>query len=326
MLKIKLRESKEIFSNYFKPFVITDEVVDLRITLRDSEAAKNLKFALDRTDFVFHLDITKGKDGRKEYTISTVIDTKVADWEKKEEYLAKQISHLKDILNPLGYNVSLDARQVYQKMQQHAGQDFQDEYGQGSDNSLNEIFNQFKKKLLNEDLLPGGIADDVDDSEFDKDLLDDAEKHEGEHTKNKKIAKEIAKDHLKEDPKYYKKIEKVLKEQLENNNFDELVLKTLNDHSKFDWKFKNHRNRVGEHHPAGSDFIAIIDDNSYIIFNLFQSEVFRGKRSYTYGIELIKNRSITGTRNKEWFNEEQFIRDILPKIDNFVSQLILSKR
>jgi hypothetical protein len=67
------------------------------------------------------------------------------------------------------------------------------------------------KKLLKEDHLPGGKADNLEDDEFDSDSLEDAKKHEGEHTKNKKIAKEIAKDHLKEDPKYYDKLARVEK-------------------------------------------------------------------------------------------------------------------
>lgn len=33
-------------------------------------------------------------------------------------------------------------------------------------------------------------------------------KHEMEHTKDKKVSKEIALDHMKEDPKYYSNMEK----------------------------------------------------------------------------------------------------------------------
>lgn len=200
MLKIKLlNEDRGIFSNYFKPFVITDEVIDLRVTLANAEAAKNLKSFLEGTDIMFHLDVTNGSSGRKEYVVSTVIDTKLAPWDKKQEYISQQILKLKDELNPLGYDVALDANDAYQKMIQQSNDDFQDEFGQGNDNSLNE------------DLLPGGKADDLEDDEFDSDSLEDAEKHEGEHTKNKKIAKEIAKDHLKEDPKYYDKLARVEK-------------------------------------------------------------------------------------------------------------------
>ena len=55
------------------------------------------------------------------------------------------------------------------------------------------------------DLLPGGAADNMPDSEFSKKDLITGVKDEREHTNNDQIAKEIAKDHLQEDPAYYKK-------------------------------------------------------------------------------------------------------------------------
>lgn len=68
------------------------------------------------------------------------------------------------------------------------------------------IFDKFSK-----DLLPGGKGDDKPDSAFDKGELAEGSKHEKEHTKSKALSKEIAKDHLTEDPKYYDKLEKVEK-------------------------------------------------------------------------------------------------------------------
>ena len=62
-----------------------------------------------------------------------------------------------------------------------------------------------------EDMLPGGQGDDMPDSDFDENQLKIGIKHEMEHTNNPKIAKEIAKDHLSEDPDYYKKLSKVEK-------------------------------------------------------------------------------------------------------------------
>jgi len=59
--------------------------------------------------------------------------------------------------------------------------------------------------------LTGGAGDKKPDSDFDSQQLDIAIKHEMEHTKNRKIAKEIAKDHLSEDPNYYKKLKKIEK-------------------------------------------------------------------------------------------------------------------
>lgn len=59
------------------------------------------------------------------------------------------------------------------------------------------------------DLLPGGEADNLPDREFPPSALAEGAKHEHEHTDNDQIAKEIAKDHLQEDPAYYKKVEAI---------------------------------------------------------------------------------------------------------------------
>ena len=56
------------------------------------------------------------------------------------------------------------------------------------------------------DQLKGGRADKAEESDFDKKQLETGRSHEKEHTNNPKIAKEIAMDHLAEDPKYYTKL------------------------------------------------------------------------------------------------------------------------
>jgi hypothetical protein len=61
------------------------------------------------------------------------------------------------------------------------------------------------------DLLPGGEADNVPDREFPKKELAEGAKHEHEHTNNDQIAREIAKDHLSEDPRYYEKVKEIEK-------------------------------------------------------------------------------------------------------------------
>ena len=83
-------------------------------------------------------------------------------------------------------------------------------------NSLKSRFQQIR-----EDIIKGGLSDG-------KSLKDIANKHkvsleeltkqfeigqkvEHEHTNNEKIAKEIAKDHLFEDPEYYTKLSKIEK-------------------------------------------------------------------------------------------------------------------
>lgn len=62
------------------------------------------------------------------------------------------------------------------------------------------------------DLLPGGEADNLPDRDFSPSALAEGAKHEHEHTNNDQIAKEIAKDHLQEDPKYYEKVKKIEKD------------------------------------------------------------------------------------------------------------------
>jgi len=59
------------------------------------------------------------------------------------------------------------------------------------------------------DQLPGGQADNAPDAAFPTDKLAEGQKHEGEHTTDPALAKEIAKDHLAEDPAYYDKLAKV---------------------------------------------------------------------------------------------------------------------
>lgn len=54
-----------------------------------------------------------------------------------------------------------------------------------------------------------GIADNLPDDAFDADELARGTLHEMEHTDDPDVAKEIAKDHLAEDPDYYKKLEAV---------------------------------------------------------------------------------------------------------------------
>lgn len=68
-----------------------------------------------------------------------------------------------------------------------------------------------------QDLLPGGLGDNKPDSDFSKTELEEGVEHEHEHTSNDQIAKEIAKDHLSEDPRYYEKESQpeVLKKLLE---------------------------------------------------------------------------------------------------------------
>jgi len=68
-----------------------------------------------------------------------------------------------------------------------------------------------KEKKASFDWLEGGRADHAKDEEFSEEALAEGAAHEREHTKTPSIASEIAKDHLKEDPDYYKKLKKMEK-------------------------------------------------------------------------------------------------------------------
>lgn len=69
---------------------------------------------------------------------------------------------------------------------------------------------------MKKDLISGGLGDNRPDSDFDSEQLRIGIEIEMEHTNDKEKAKEIAKDHLIEDPQYYQKLremeEKLLKE------------------------------------------------------------------------------------------------------------------
>ena len=67
---------------------------------------------------------------------------------------------------------------------------------------------------MNEDKIPGGLADDKKPSDFATDALAQGRKVEREHTSDTSIANEIAMDHLTEDKNYYAKLKKMEKESV----------------------------------------------------------------------------------------------------------------
>lgn len=69
------------------------------------------------------------------------------------------------------------------------------------DRVVTRIVNEGEQKA--EDKLPGGLADGRPDSDFDKKQIEKGIGVEKEHTPDKAIRKEIAKDHLTEHDKYY---------------------------------------------------------------------------------------------------------------------------
>ena len=78
--------------------------------------------------------------------------------------------------------------------------------------AVTEIIRKLANKIAWKDQIPGGLADSKSPDDFDKKDLDKGMKVEMEHTDDSNLAKEIAMDHLTEDPKYYEKLEIMEKE------------------------------------------------------------------------------------------------------------------
>lgn len=82
------------------------------------------------------------------------------------------------------------------------------------------------------DLVPGGLADDKTNDDFDQEQLIAGTVIEFEHTNNVDLATEISRDHLKEDPDYYKKlksIEEGLNGELMTSNYSHSVHEAVNE-------------------------------------------------------------------------------------------------
>lgn len=75
------------------------------------------------------------------------------------------------------------------------------------------------KDFFKEDMLGGGKGDNMDIKHFDPKELSMGIKVEMEHTKEEKLAREIAIDHLTEDPHYYSKLKNAgLADELDEND------------------------------------------------------------------------------------------------------------
>ena len=73
----------------------------------------------------------------------------------------------------------------------------------------------------------GGLADGKRCSEFPQDQLKKGIKVEMEHTNDPKIAREIAKDHLTEDPKYYDHLEEMEKKYMADKRYFSMMWETM---------------------------------------------------------------------------------------------------
>jgi len=109
------------------------------------------------------------------------------------------------------------------------------------------------------DKLKGGIADNIPDTKFNKIELKKGQEHEKEHTTDKSIAKEIAKDHITEDPQYYEKID-----QIEGSS--ESKKKDALDRANkvgYNQQGQQHAGTV-EHKPIKIKLIKKIDESSFM--------------------------------------------------------------
>lgn len=59
------------------------------------------------------------------------------------------------------------------------------------------------QSILSAEILPGGKADGKKNSDFDPRQLELGQETEREHTSDPALAREIARDHLTEDSRYY---------------------------------------------------------------------------------------------------------------------------
>ena len=64
--------------------------------------------------------------------------------------------------------------------------------------------------------VPGGLADKKKDTDFNQKELSDGISIEMEHTSDKELSKDIAKDHLVEFPNYYTELKK-MENKIEKN-------------------------------------------------------------------------------------------------------------
>jgi hypothetical protein len=81
---------------------------------------------------------------------------------------------------------------------------------------------------ISKDKIPGGLADKVKGKKFDPRQLAKGIRVEMEHTNDKSLAREIAKDHLMEDPKYYDhliEMEREVSKAKKANRFADIFLK-----------------------------------------------------------------------------------------------------
>jgi hypothetical protein len=102
------------------------------------------------------------------------------------------------------------------------------------------------------DRLPGGLADKSKPSDFCPRELERGIEVEREHTKDGGLAREIAMDHLKEDPRYYTKLKRIHKEG--DSFFGDLTEEWvhLTERNRVKWKKGRKPKEMEEYGSKGS--------------------------------------------------------------------------
>jgi hypothetical protein len=116
------------------------------------------------------------------------------------------------------------------------------------------------------DVPHGGQADHAPDKKFNAETLAEGVKHEHEHTDDGQVAKEIAKDHLQEDPAYYKKVEQIEKQSA--NPYMQQLKRMYMSHEPIPYDsnkpvFENIRNQLAEVKRRG-DFMLRAERNQML--------------------------------------------------------------
>jgi len=163
--------------------------------------------------------------------------------------LDTELDHVKDNLHvPLGDNVLLDNILKEKVVRRHV-QRFWNISKKVGVRSAQEVPQQYmahkgREEKKAEDLVSGGKADGKPTSLFPRDQIAKGVKVEREHTNKPALAKEIAKDHLTEDKKYYTHLKEMEDKYVEKkafwSGFKKRSLKGIPGAPQTDPWFKDH--------------------------------------------------------------------------------------
>ena len=196
---------------------IPEKKAEILSLMRAKLAAEGLGNTLGELVFG-HNYIPRPSNGEGIYDAMLQRDRNIAGRGLQSEALANNpmIARLGLTNNPLvraaGYFAG-DATPAKQLQDGLRGANTMGAFGRIGPASNGEITNTMKNLAKNfykraSEKLVGGMGDNKPDSLFPKKELFKGIKHEGEHTINKSIAREIAKDHLSERRDYYSALDK----------------------------------------------------------------------------------------------------------------------